>query len=189
MDEPFNITLLLTRAAGGDGEARNELYELVRSELGKIADAKMRHERPGHSLQATMLVNDAFLKLVGDTTNLDFQDRKHFYCTAANVMRQILIDHSRRRRLPLVQVDALEIAESRGQDESVQREEDATALSDAIDRLESLDNRLADVIKLRYYAGRTIDETAELLQVSRGTVKNDWRAARAWLHREIRIDG
>jgi RNA polymerase sigma factor (TIGR02999 family) len=171
---------------GGDEAAAERLLPLVYSELRALAGAAMKRERPGHTLQPTAVVHEAFLRLVG-SDQAAWKDRSHFIGIATRVMRQLLIDHARKRgterrggdlqRVSLVDVEQV----SDGQDESV----DLLALHQALDELAQLDPRQAQIVELRYFGGLTGDETAELLGVSRRTVNGDWLMARAWLHRRL----
>jgi RNA polymerase sigma factor (TIGR02999 family) len=171
---------------GGDEAAAERLLPLVYSELRALAGAAMKRERPGHTLQPTAVVHEAFLRLVG-SDQAAWKDRSHFIGIATRVMRQLLIDHARKRgterrggdlqRVSLVDVEQV----SDGQDESV----DVLALHQALDELAQLDPRQAQIVELRYFGGLTGDETAELLGVSRRTVNGDWLMARAWLHRRL----
>ena len=179
-------TRALADLRGGDEAAAERLLPLVYSELRALAGAAMKRERPGHTLQPTAVVHEAFLRLVG-SDQAAWKDRSHFIGIATRVMRQLLIDHARKRgterrggdlqRVSLVDVEQV----SDGQDESV----DLLALHQALDELAQLDPRQAQIVELRYFGGLTGDETAELLGVSRRTVNGDWLMARAWLHRRL----
>lgn len=158
---------------------------LVYDELRALATRSLCHERSGHTLQGTALVHEAYLKLV-DQRQVRWQDRAHFFAVAAQLMRRILVDHARRHRaakrgsgeprLPLVEADVQAAPAPLG---------DWLALDRALDRLGALDERQARTVELRFFGGLTIEETAEVLQVSPATVKNDWSVARAWLYREL----
>lgn len=179
------ITKLLQDWNDGDRQAFDQLIPLVYAELRRQASRFLRNERPGHTLQTTALIHEAYLKLVGND-QMHWQNRKHFFAIAATSMRRILVDHARERsrekrgggreNLPLD--EALQASES---GKSV----DLVALDAALNRLEKLSPRQARVVELRYFAGLSIDETAEALEVSRATVRNDWNIARAWLKQEI----
>lgn len=174
-------TRLLLNSAQGDKAALEALLPRVYDELRAIAEAKMRNERPDHTLQPTALVNEAFLRLV-DQTRVQWQGRAHFCAMAANMMRRILVDHARRRaadkrgagrgRVPLENV----CGAAKGEDPV-----DIVALDDLLDELARLNERHARVVEFRFFAGMTVEETAHVLGVSPATVKNDWRTARAWL--------
>lgn len=179
-----NITHLLKEWSDGDQRALDELTPLVYEELRQQATRYLRKERAGHSLQATALINEAFLRLI-DVKNVQWQSRAHFFAIAANLMRRILVDHARRRD-----------AEKRGGpqmrltlDETVaiakQPDVDLLAIDQALDRLAAIDEQQARVVELRFFSGLSVEETAAALGVSPKTVKRDWSVARAWLRREI----
>ncbi|MBE7496557.1 MAG: sigma-70 family RNA polymerase sigma factor [Verrucomicrobiaceae bacterium] len=177
-----DVTRLLEALQHGDVRAGEELLPLVYAELRQLARAKMAHEQPGHTLQATALVHEAWLRL-GDQR---FENRAHFFAAAAEAMRRILIDRARRRQAAKhgagaehVDVHQIEIAAPAGKDD------DLLALHDALTALEAHDARKADLVKLRYFTGLSFEEAAEILQVSIPTAKRDWTYARAWLYRRI----
>jgi RNA polymerase sigma factor (TIGR02999 family) len=178
-----DVSVLLRAWNGGDQSALEKLTPIVYSELHRLARRYMRRERPGHSLQATALVNEAYMRLVG-YTRMRWQDRAHFFAVAAQVMRRILVEHARRHNLkrggdvPHVSLDEAVLV---GVDDDV----DLVALDDAMTALARLDPRQAQVVELRFFGGLGVDETAEVLGVSPVTVKRDWRAAKAWLYREL----
>jgi RNA polymerase sigma factor (TIGR02999 family) len=180
------ITRLLADWGEGDPAALEKLTPLVYAELRRIARRQMRDERPGHTLQATALVNEAFLRLGGDGGGGDFHDRAHFYAVCAQVMRHVLIDHARTRtrdkRGGGAQHVALEeaavVMDGRGAGELV-------ALDEALKGLEEVDPQKARVVELRYFGGLSIEETAQVLGVSPTTVRREWRRAKAWLYRAI----
>jgi RNA polymerase sigma factor (TIGR02999 family) len=179
-----SVTALLTDWNRGDHAALDQLLPLVYGELRRIAARQLRRERPDHTLQPTALVHEAYMRLV-DQRHVDWDGRAHFFGVAARVMRRILVDHARRHgaekrgdgvpRVPLEQ--AAGVAGS--------PELSLLAFDDALQRLEQLDAGLAHIIELRAFAGLTIDEAARVLGVSPATAKREWRAARAWLTREI----
>jgi RNA polymerase sigma factor (TIGR02999 family) len=183
------ITRLLKAWGRGDAAALDRLTPLIYEQLHRMARGYMRNERPGHTLQATALVNEAFLRLV-DTRDLDWTDRAHFFAVCARVMRRILVDAARSRAatkrgghvaraehssainlddLPTPQVLSAQVC----------------ALDEALNALERIDPRRARVIELRFFGGLTVEETGRVLQVSPQTVMRDWRLARAWLAREL----
>ena len=178
-----DVSVLLRAWSGGDQSALENLTPIVYSELHRLARRYMRRERPGHSLQATALVNEAYMRLVG-YTRIRWQDRAHFFAVAAQVMRRILVEHARRHNLkrggdvPHVSLDEAVLV---GADDDV----DLVALDDAMTALARLDPRKAQVVEMRFFGGLGVDETAEVLGVSPVTVKRDWRAAKAWLYREL----
>jgi RNA polymerase sigma factor (TIGR02999 family) len=179
-----NVTRLLLEAQSGDRAALNRLLPLVYEELRRVAQRQMRRERPGHTLLTTGLVHEAYLKLV-DEAQVEWQSRAHFFGIAARAMRQILVDHARRRG-----------AEKRGGEWrrttladkrlglGVPMEE-LLALDVALDRLDALDSRLREVVEYRFFAGMSEEEIGEVLGVSTRTVRRDWVKARAWLYKEL----
>lgn len=179
-----NITHLLKEWSDGDQRALDELTPLVYEELRQQAARYLRKERPGHSLQATALINEAFLRLI-DVKNVQWQNRAHFFGIAANLMRRILVDHARRRdaekrggtQMRLTLDDAFAIAKEPAVD--------LLAIDEALDRLAAIDEQQARVVELRFFSGLSVEETAAALGVSPKTVKRDWSVARAWLRREI----
>ncbi len=180
-----DMTQILERAKQGDPTAADELLPLVYQELRKLAAARMAAEAPGQTLQPTALVHEAWLRLVGDA-NPKFDGCGHFFVAAAEAMRRILIDNARRKLAQRhgggkVRVDISEA-------ELVERaqEEELLAVSDALDKLVLEDRPLADVVKLRFFAGFTHQEIAEACGISVPTVERRWAFARAWLYREIR---
>ena len=181
------VTLLLDKVNEGDSSAAEALMPLLYDELRGLAGRYLRGERPGHTLQPTALVHEAFLKLVGQK-NADYKSRGHFMAIAAVAMRRILVNHAQKRsaakrgggakRVPLA--DDLAVAES--------PDLDLVALDEALDRLAERDPRKARVVEQRFFAGMEMSQIAENLGVSLVTVKRDWEFARAWLTREIQAD-
>lgn len=178
-----DVTLLLQRLQQGDSLAADELAPLVYTELRRLAAAKMARERPGHTLQATALVHEAWLRL-GDGV---FANRAHFFAAAAEAMRRILVERARRKSrekrgggdVEHVDLDDVEIAAP------VSNEEEILAVNDALDQLAALHPEKAELVKLRYFAGLTFEEVAEVMGISLTTAKRDWAYARGWLHRKI----
>jgi RNA polymerase sigma-70 factor, ECF subfamily len=178
------ITHLLLAWGQGDQAALDSLMPLVYGELRKVAARHLRGQRPGHTLQTTALVNEAYLRLI-DASQVKWQDRAHFFAVAAHFMRRILVDFARSRNYQkrgggAQQVsldDALAIAPERGAD--------LLALDEALTRLQALNERQAQVVELRYFGGLSEEESAEALKVSARTVRRDWNFARVWLHREL----
>jgi RNA polymerase sigma factor (TIGR02999 family) len=175
---------LLASWADGDSAALEELTPLVHQELRRIARRHMAHERAGHILQPTALVNEAFLRLV-DIHHVRWNDRAHFFAMAARMMRRILVEDARARAFQKrgggrqqVTLDDLAI---RGQDQP----KDLVALDDALDALAKLDERRSRVVELRFFGGLSIEETATVLKISSETVTRDWRLAKLWLLREL----
>jgi len=182
-----DATLLMSAASAGDSDAASRLLPLVYDQLRAAAQLQLSRERSDHTLQATEIVHEAFMKLVGPRT-VPWADRRHFYAAAAEAMRQILIDHARSkgRKKRGGAVDRLEL-DFRGVADLANngRTEEILALDDAICRLESEKPRLAQVVRLRFFAGLSIDSTAAALGVSPRTVDLDWSFARAWLFRVL----
>lgn len=180
------ITGVLSGLASGDTRARQRLFELIYDELHRMARGAMRNERSDHTLQPTALVNEAYLRLVGDRPG-QWQSRAHFFGAAAEVMRRILIDHAREKSAAKRGGGArpgplgfdLDVAAAE------QRHEEILAIDEALARLEASDPRKAEIVKLRFFAGLSTDEIAAVLEVSPITVKRDWRYARAWLNRQV----
>jgi RNA polymerase sigma-70 factor (ECF subfamily) len=185
--QPSDITRLLQEWQEGNREALERLMPLVYNELHLLASRYLSRERPGHTLQATALVHEAYLKLAGQRA-ADWQNRAHFYGIAAQLMRRILVDHARHdRRLkrggdaPKLSIDDASPAVADSAVDVV----DAFELDRALSRLESLDPQQGRIVELRFFGGLTIQETADVMQLSSGTVKRDWAVARAWLYREL----
>jgi len=179
---PQEVTQLLADWGKGDRSALDKLFPLVHSELRRIAQRQMSQERPGHTLQATALVNEAYLKLAGQQ-GFDWQNRAHFFAVCAQVMRHILIDHARahardKRGGGVVKVslnDALVVAEDQASH--------FIALDEALRVLERLDPQKGKIVELRYFGGLSVEEAAEVMNVSPRTVRREWQRAKAWLYR------
>ena len=179
-----DLTALLSELGRGNSNALNELLPLVYTELRRIAADQLRRERVGHTLQPTALVHEVYLRLI-DQRHADWRNRAHFFGAAARVMRRILVDHARRRRaskrgdgLLTMSIDqAKEVIDPDGVS--------VLALDHALDRLATLDERLARVVELRAFGGLTIEEAAHVLEVSPSTAKRELRTAKAWLKREL----
>ncbi len=182
-EENDNVTRILQAVSEGDKQAAEDLIPLVYGELRKLATWRLKQEAEGHTLQATALVHDAYMKLsVGEQ---QWDGRKHFFCAAAEAMRRILIDRARHRKAIKHGGgwQRTEYAEDRIDVPSAQ-EDEALAINDILDRFAQIEPRKAEVVKLRYFVGMTIEETAEALGISTPTAKRDWMFARAWLLRE-----
>jgi RNA polymerase sigma factor (TIGR02999 family) len=177
-------TELLLAWSRGEGHAFDQLVVLVNDELRRIARQHMRREPPGHTLQATALVNEAYLRLV-DVKNVQWQSRAHFFAIAARMMRRILVDHARARqnRRRGGGIQKLVLNETALMFREPVR--DLVRVDDALGALEAAYPRQARVVELRFFAGLSLEETAEALQVSVDTVKRDWRFAKLWLRREL----
>jgi RNA polymerase sigma-70 factor (ECF subfamily) len=178
-----DISTLLRAWSDGDQNALARLTPIVYDELRRLARRYMKRERAGHSLQTTALVNEAYLRLV-DYERMHWQDRAHFFAVSAQLMRRILVEHARRHNLkrgggvPHVSLD--EAALVGGGNDA-----DLVALDDAMNALARIDPRKVQVVEMRFFGGLSVEETCEVLKVSPVTVKRDWRAARAWLYREL----
>ena len=184
-DPRTRVTRILQNLNLADAKQRDALVELVYDELREIARRQLRNERPGHTLQPTALVNEAYLRLFDPASN-GWESRAHFFGVAARAMRQVLVDHARKRdalkrggeleRVTLV----TDIAEAGG------HETDVVDLHIALEKLAQSDDTLARLVELRFFAGLTLDEAADTVGVSRRKAANDWAAARLWLQRELR---
>ena len=184
VETPKDVTVLLAKWGEGDREALDALTPLVYNELRKLAKSYLRRERVGHTLEGTALVHEAYLRLI-DQREVEWRNRNHFFALAAELIRRILVDHARAR-----------IAAKRGGnniklslDESItpvdEKDLDLLALNDALDTLARTDAQQSRIVELRYFAGLTIEETADVLQISTATVKRDWVMAQAFLKREM----
>lgn len=179
-----NITHLLKEWSEGDRQALDELTPLVYEELRQQAARYLRKERPNHSLQATALINEAFLRLI-DVKDVQWQNRAHFFAIAANLMRRILVDHARRRDAEKRGGSQVCLTLDEGLAWANEPDVDLLAIDEALDRLAVIDEQQARVVELRFFSGLTVEETATALGISPKTVKRDWSVARAWLKREI----
>lgn len=181
------VTVLLQNVRKGDSEALDRLLPLVLRELHELARHYLSTERPGHTLQPTALVNEAYLRLVSDQAR-DWRNRAHFVGVTAGIMRRILIDHARRKHAlkRSAELGSLEICEELDAGLSNEQAEELIALDNALEHLEQVNPRHRQVVELRCFGGLSLEETAEVLNVSAVTVKRDWRVARAWLKGQIR---
>lgn len=180
-DEDEDITLLLRRMAEGDAEAGERLFRAVHAHLKAQARSLMRGQPAGHSLQASALVNEAYLKLARRRDG-GWQDRQHFFCTAARAMRSILVDHARgKARAKRQAPDALDVLADRYEERAI----DLLALDESLGRLQAQDPEAAQVVELKFFVGLTTEETAELLGVAPRTVERLWEFARAWLRTRL----
>ena len=178
------VTELLVRWREGDRRALDELMPLVYEELRRLAAHYMRGERPGHTLQTSALVNEAYLRLVGHE-EIEWQGRAHFFAIAAQAMRRILVDHARRRGGQKRGGGAHKVALDEALIISADRAAEVVALDDALARLAEVDPRKSRAVELRFFGGLSVEETAEVLNVSPGTVMREWTFTKAWLKREI----
>jgi RNA polymerase sigma-70 factor (ECF subfamily) len=177
------VTGLLIRWSEGDASAREELIPLVYNELQRLARQFIVGQRPGHTLQSTALVHEAYLRLV-DCDSVHWQNRAQFFALAAKLMRQVLVDHSRARNaakrdggIRLTLQDALSLSRKRGGD--------LIALEEALNELAELDARQSQIVELRFFGGLSIEETGQVLGISIATVKRHWSTARIWLHHKM----
>ena len=187
MTEPGVVTRLLARASDGDREAVDRLMPILYDELHRIAHLRMRGERSAHTLGTTALVHEAYLELAG-LDRMEWRDRAHFLAVAARAMRRVLIDYAvqrgaqkregARQAVPLD--DVADFLLAGGHDEH-----DVLGLDEALTRLAAISERQCRVVECRFFAGMSVEETAEALHMSPATVKRDWTVARAWLHREL----
>ena len=181
-------TRLLHAIQEGDAQASAQLIPLLYEELRKLASQRLARESPGQTLQATALVHEAYLRLVGDADAARWENRAHFFGAAAEAMRRILVESARRKA-------SLKRGGGRGKSqreeldedriEAPQRSDDLVALDEALNRLAAIDHGKAELVKLRYFAGMTLPQAAEVLGIARSTADAWWRYARAWLHQEI----
>lgn len=181
---PQDVTGLLHEWRHGDKSAFDRLMPLVYDEMRRIAHRYMQKERDGHTLQTTALINEAYVRLVGQQ-KIEWQNRAHFFAVTAEVMRHVLIDHARRlhyakrgggaQHVPFDDVDAM----------STERAAELVALDEALSEFAKLDPRKSRVVELRYFGGLSLEETADVLEISLMTVRRDWRAAKAWLYRKL----
>lgn len=176
---PGEVTQLLLELKHGKREAEKQLIPLVYKELRRIAARYLRKEKPGHSLQPTALVHEAYLRLTR-MQRIDWQSRSHFFAISATVMRRILVDHARGqpRGWDVVSLDEAFLP-------SPERAIDIAALDEALDRLAELDERQSKIVELRFFGGMSEEEVGNVLAVSTRTVKRDWRLAKAWLYQEL----
>lgn len=178
------ITQLLREWGAGNQEALDSLLPLVEAELHRLASRYMRRENPGHTLQTSALVNEAYLKLV-DQRQVEWQSRAHFFAIAAQLMRRILLDHAKTRARQKRGGGVRHVSLQESCAVTNEKSEELIALDDALRRLAMIDERKSRVVELRYFGGLSVEETAEVLQVSMVTVMRDWSFAKSWLRREM----
>jgi RNA polymerase sigma-70 factor (ECF subfamily) len=188
-DRPGEITLLLRKVRQGQTEAADKLVRLVYQELRRIATAYLWKERPGHTLQPTALINEAWLRLA-DQTQVDWRDRTHFFGVAAQMMRRVLVDHARAHLADkrgggaaVLDLDLIEI------EASPQKLEEILAVDEVLSSLAQFDPQQAQIVEMHYFTGMTVGETAAALGVSSRTVDREWALASAWLRRELSRKG
>ncbi len=182
--EQNEVTVLLNRISDGSQTAAGRLLELVYPDLRRLAGAYMQNERSDHTLQATALVHEAYIRLV-DWENVSWQNRAHFFSVAAEVMRKVLVDHARSKNTQkrdggqrIILEEAVSLADS--------KQIDLMALNESLEALEKLDPRQAKIVELRFFGGLSIEETAYIVGVSETTVRREWTFAKAWFQRELK---
>ena len=178
------VTQLLVDWSNGDQAALDKLLPLVNDELRPLARRYMRRERPGHTLQTSALVNEAYLRLI-DQRQVQWQNRAHFFGIAAQLMRRILIDHARGHHYAKRGGGALKVSLDEAAAVTEARAAELLAIDEALERLTAMDARKGRIVELRFYGGLTEEETAEVIGVSLPTAQREWRAAKAWLHRML----
>jgi RNA polymerase sigma factor (TIGR02999 family) len=186
-DASGDVTALLGQLRAGNQEVAGQLVPLIYDELRRIAGAQMRRERAGHTLQATAVVHEAYLRLAGEQ-EIQWQSRAHFFAIAARAMRQVLLDYARQRHAgkrggegaQKVEIDVDLLA-------GANRIEDIVAIDEVVTRLSELDQQQGRIVELRFFGGLSVEETAEAMGISDSTVKREWRLAKAWLHRELAV--
>jgi len=189
-DEPASpgVTQLLIDWSNGDENALQQLIPLVHEELRRVARRHMAHERAEHTLQATALVNEAYMRLV-DVQRVKWQNRAHFFAMSARLMRRILVDFARSRRYQKRGGGAQKVTLDEALVVSPEPGSDLVRLDEVLTALAAVDSRKAQVVEMRFFGGLSVEETAEALHVSRDTVMRDWKLAKAWLLRELKTPG
>jgi RNA polymerase sigma factor (TIGR02999 family) len=186
-DASGDVTALLGQLRAGNQDVAGQLVPLIYGELHRIAGAQMRRERAGHTLQATAVVHEAYMRLAGEQ-EIQWQSRAHFFAIAARAMRQVLLDYARQRHAgkrggegaQKVEIDVDLLA-------GANRIEDIVAIDEVVTRLSELDQQQGRIVELRFFGGLSVEETAEAMGISDSTVKREWRLAKAWLHRELAV--
>jgi RNA polymerase sigma factor (TIGR02999 family) len=178
------VTVLLAKWGQGDREALDALTPLVYNELRKLAKSYLRRERVGHTLEGTALVHEAYLRLI-DQREVEWRNRNHFFALAAELIRRILVDHARARIAAKRGGNNIKLSLDEAMTPIDEKDLDLLALNDALDTLARTDAQQSRIVELRYFAGLTIEETADVLQISTATVKRDWVMAKAFLKREM----
>ena len=179
-----DVTALLLAWSQGDSSALDQLTPVVYKELHRLARHYIEQERPGHTLQTTALVHEAYLRLV-DVNRMHWSNRAHFFAVSAQVMRRILVEFARRRHREKRGGDVGRLSLDEGIDVSVERGPDLLALDDALRTMAAMDPRMSQVVELRFFGGLTVEETGEVLKISPETVMRDWKSAKVWLLREL----
>ena len=183
-EPPSEVTHLLQVWRGGDRKALEALFPLVYKELRRLAHFQLRNERPNHTLQSAALVHEAYLRLVG-MSSLQWESRTHFFAIAGQLMRQILVDYARRRGAAKRGGSVCKLSLDEGTMMPRRKDVDVVALDDALIGLAKIDPRQSQVVELRFFAGLSLEQVSEVLEIAPATVQRDWTTARAWLHREI----
>ena len=178
------VTQLLVAWGNGDQVARDQLMSVVYQELHRLAHQYMKRESPGHTLQTSALVNEAFVRLI-DQKDVRWQNRAHFFGIAAQMMRRILVDYARTRNYAKRGGGARQISLDEGLTVSLERSAEVVQVHEALEQLAKFDPRKSQIVELRFFGGLSIEETARVLGVSQGTVMRDWTLAKAWLRKEI----
>lgn len=186
-DPPSEVSLLLQDWRNGDREALDALLPLVYKELRRLAHFQLQKERPDHTLQSAALVHEAYLRLIG-LNNPQWESRTHFFAIAAQLMRQILVDYARRHRAAKRGRSVCKLSLEDAKVASRGRDVDVVALDDALNSLAKIDPRQSRVVELRFFAGLSLNEISQAMEIAPATVQRDWTAARAWLYREISRD-
>jgi RNA polymerase sigma factor (TIGR02999 family) len=182
--EVFDTTRLLKAWREGDETALERLVPLVDAEMRRLARQYLRQERPGHILQTTALVNEAWVRLI-NWPGVSWQNRAHFIGLAAHLMRRILVDEARRRRAQKYGGDAVQVSLANAEGIAHGKSADLVALDDALNELATFDERQSKIVELRFFGGLSLEETAEALKISPRTVQREWSLAQAWLYREL----
>ena len=179
-----SITQMLIQLTNGNSAVVDALLPLIYDELRSLASNYLRRERPDHTLQPTALVHEAYLRMV-DQTQVNWQNRAHFFGVAAQMMRRILVDHARARNAEKRGQDYQKVSLDENLDKAVERDDELIALDDALKILAEMDEQKSRIVELRFFGGLSVEETAEVLGVSAPTVKRQWRMAKAWLYGQV----
>jgi RNA polymerase sigma-70 factor (ECF subfamily) len=184
MSPPENVTQLLIAWNGGDKDALDKLLPIVYDELRRQAARYLRRERPGHTLQTTALIHEAYLRLI-DQKSVHWQNRAQFFGIAAQMMRRILVDHARTKHRAKRGGSDIRVSLTDATSVTKGPDLDLVELDDALNRLAEIDPQQSKIVELKFFSGLNVEETAAALQISPATVKRDWKVAKAWLYREI----
>ncbi|MGI8733975.1 MAG: sigma-70 family RNA polymerase sigma factor [Pyrinomonadaceae bacterium] len=184
---PHEVTKLLKDWSDGDESALDKLMPLIYDELHRLAHQQMRREKPGHILQTSALINEAYIRLVGQP-QIPWDNRAHFFGIAARLMRCILVDEARKRRSAKRGGSVIQVSLDEATSIAHEQATNVVALDDALKTLEAIDSRQSKIVELRFFGGLSIEETANVLNVSPGTVMRDWTFARSWLRHEMNAD-